>query len=259
MHLVRSLVALCSVATLVVQARIDAVVSRALYIGTDSSDPTDRPYEIFHDPRNHPTAVASLLFHFSEGADFHPKEQGIDATSKAYGKFIGSVLSFPGFRRHPKESDLDLSGSLDQFRDEIASKYDPDDRTKSDDISYEFEWQLPKTLATSQEQWLLSLATITRTADDAIVVDLSSIPVKLTKDDYGSVTIDKQATVLRQQIVRVDAEFLIRHAEPLRRSVDIISVERFTREFFTKPVEEAKSESSRMRTLYPLSQMEVRP
>ncbi|KAK3806759.1 MAG: hypothetical protein J3Q66DRAFT_358401 [Benniella sp.] len=56
-----SLLLLFSVTAILVQAEDYFVSSRAIFTGVDRFDPPATPVNIFHDPSNHATAVASIL------------------------------------------------------------------------------------------------------------------------------------------------------------------------------------------------------
>lgn len=106
-----------------VQGRVDAVTSGSIFYGEDNTDPSAHIAEIFRDPANHSSAVASILNYAPKKADFRSRKQGIEATAKTYGRFLSKVLAFHGFERtRDGEEELDLTGDLDKFKDHITRK-----------------------------------------------------------------------------------------------------------------------------------------
>jgi hypothetical protein len=263
MHLVRSLLVLCSVATLVVQARIDAVSAGTIFSGVDNSDPWDTESAVFKFSRNHVKGVASILYHAAKDADFRPKEQGLEASSKAYGQFVGKVIGFPGFTTHKTEEKLDLSGDINQFKQQIADKY-RSSSGKAGVVAYVYGNQVPDTLEEDSQQRLLTLIALRGEDDDSVTFDLSSIPVKLSKR-HNKVHLDKQTTVLRQLTFRVDGEYLEEHAAKLADDIEIITVDDFLEELATSQQDDDDlmawlngSNKPIRQSLYPLSQLRLR-
>ncbi|KAK3822993.1 MAG: hypothetical protein J3Q66DRAFT_330558 [Benniella sp.] len=266
MHFVRSLLVLCSVATWLVHGSIHAVTSRSLYSGEDTTDPAAQETEIFRDPKNHPTAVASIIYHLALQADFHPRVQGVQATSEAYGQFLRSLRHFPEVFYSEETSELNLGGSYEQFRELIVAKYNSG-KSKAVDAATAFVDQIPTALGEEDhEHWLLTLAAITRKDDGYITADLSFVPIKLTRDDYGTVSIDRQITYIQQQTFHIASSFLVNNAYRLGRRVPVIHIDAFRRAFTTKSAEnnapETESWSCTKRTprqnLYSLPQLRLR-
>lgn len=247
-----------------VQARIDSVSAGTIFSGVDNSDPWDTESAVFKLPKNHAKAVASILHHAAKDADFRPKDQGLEASSKAYGQFVSKVIGFHGFKTHKSEERLDLSGDIEQFKQQIADKY-RSSSGKAGIVAYVYGNQIPDTLEEQSQQWLLTLIALRGEEDNSVTFDLSSIPVKLSKrrDD---VRLDKQTTVLRQLTFRVDGEYLEDHARKLADDIKIITVDDFLEELSTPYQGDdddlmawLKGSNKPIRqSLYPLSQLRLR-
>ncbi|KAF9364277.1 hypothetical protein BGX34_002039 [Mortierella sp. NVP85] len=264
MHLVRSLLVLCSVATLVVQARVDVVSAGTVFSGVDNSNPDTRGTEVFKNPENHVKAVASILYHSAKVSKFLPKEQGLEASTKDYGRFVGRAFSFDGFHSvHKGHEKLELTGDIDQFKQQIAEKY-KSSSGKAIIPAYVYGNQIPDSLSEESEQWLLTLAALHGGDDDTVTFDLSSVSVKLSDRD-GDVHLDKQTTHLRQFTFKVDRKYLEKHAHHLAERIEIISVDDFLEELST-PYQGDDDLTAwlgglttpRRQDLYPLSQLRLR-
>ncbi|KAF9940483.1 hypothetical protein BGZ65_006862 [Modicella reniformis] len=238
MHLTRSLhvclTILTLVATVAAQARINAVTSSSVFSGDDNVDPLAKGIKVFAEPKNHPAAVASILFNAAVNSEFLPKEQGIYVTSKAYGKFVGKVISFPGFELiHSGGEPLELDGSLEQLKEQIREKYKADP-IKRDVAAY------------------------------VVVLDLASIPLKLSRGDNGEVLIDEQSTRLRQFTLRTRKSYLIHNSRELADNIRTINLDKFLDEFATSYPDDDKLKAwlgnsvephnieSRRQSFYPL-------
>ncbi|KAI8351867.1 hypothetical protein B0O80DRAFT_104027 [Mortierella sp. GBAus27b] len=224
MLLDRLFLVLCSVA--VVVAQVDRVASRAVFNGTDTSDKHAEGLAIFQDPKNHPMAVASILFHSAVRNNFLPKQQGIMATHKTYLDFFGHVFEFPGFdHTRNTEETLELTGNTEQFGDEIARKYHPAKNNISESAAAEYQAMIPyilKFLTFHDEQWTLALTSIRNEAGN-ITVDLSYITLKLSWDRERGAAIKPQTASLRQLVLNVATEYLVLKAENLMEWADNIT------------------------------------
>lgn len=85
----------------------------------------------------------------------------------------------------------------------------------------------------SNQRWLLTLVVLRGEGDDDVILDLSSIPVKLSEDEDGKAVLDEQTTRLKQMTLRTRKEYLIEHTNQLGEAIDIIGVDTFLDEFAT--------------------------
>ncbi|KAF9088259.1 hypothetical protein BGX27_002729, partial [Mortierella sp. AM989] len=108
---------------------VPALVSGAIFIGDDNSDPHAQPVDVFKNPTNHITALSSILAHFAKKTSFYPhrhqrqqqKPQEESPIIPAYDAFIKDAISFSSFNEtNFKETKaLPIDGSLFQFEQAI--------------------------------------------------------------------------------------------------------------------------------------------
>ncbi|KAF9079949.1 hypothetical protein BGX23_002917, partial [Mortierella sp. AD031] len=70
MLFIKSLLLVCSAAAVMVQGSPNAIVSGAIFVGDDTTNPDATPVEIFKHPENHATAAASILVYSATGTNY---------------------------------------------------------------------------------------------------------------------------------------------------------------------------------------------
>ncbi|KAK3806735.1 MAG: hypothetical protein J3Q66DRAFT_375061 [Benniella sp.] len=216
MNLVYSLLILLSVVAIPAQALV-VVSSKAIFTGVDNSDPDASAFDTFHDPRNHVTAVASVIEGFLKHANFRPKEHGYNETRDQYYAFERAVPTFEYFvEKSRRLGVLKLTGDLGQFQDAIADNYEPitgkADVTASAVAASAFAEQIPQYVDPALSgSWnplrslFLVLITVHGGEDNKIGVDISAINVHIDIDEStGLVAIKEQIANLRQDTFQLD-------------------------------------------------------
>ncbi|KAI7825613.1 hypothetical protein BC939DRAFT_476064 [Gamsiella multidivaricata] len=123
MRLIHSLLPVISAAMVSAQAEYDALEARALFIGTDSSDPMASGPAVFRDPHNLPSAVASMVWFLANKAMFCPREAEVFTDPLAYDNFLVALNQFRGFTQsRTREIKVQLSGNLNMFVEEILQQ-----------------------------------------------------------------------------------------------------------------------------------------
>ncbi|KAF9346950.1 hypothetical protein BGX26_001520 [Mortierella sp. AD094] len=124
-----------------IQISYDALVSGALFVGSDASTAVSNHNsvcrstynnstpETFADPRNHVIALSSILWSMALQSNFTParhlKSKGVIDDPAVFGNFLERVLQFPGFKnRFYKTRELRLSGDLLEFEEKIEEQYE---------------------------------------------------------------------------------------------------------------------------------------
>ncbi|MDO5978360.1 hypothetical protein [Flavivirga spongiicola] len=72
-------------------------VVRANMLGTNTSDPKSYGEQIYSESQNLPTALASILNHIQNKANYHPTTQSPMQLAAAYGLLLQQIVEFPIF------------------------------------------------------------------------------------------------------------------------------------------------------------------
>lgn len=235
MLLVKALLLVCSATAVLAGTRIDAIVSGACMVGRDTSEETTGE-EVFKDPRNHVTAVASILRHSADRNQFQPRQKGVITDPKVYQAFIKDIYNFPGFHAHQTEMErLELQGDHEQFKREIAKKYKTD-RNDPWKIAVAFERLLPHNLEHDSQEWLLNYVVLNTQGRSGsggqkdVSVEISSVMLKLTKDQNDRVKIKRQTAEMRINMFTVDKEYLKNHSNSLSQRIRTMDARKALRE-----------------------------
>lgn len=96
------------------------------FVGSDGSDPGAEGEIIYSDPRNLPTAIASILNQSQNRANFHPATQQPDEVRTTYAEYIRQIDVNPFF--HLTKNDFKKqkyeSSDYNKLIDDVVSLYD---------------------------------------------------------------------------------------------------------------------------------------
>ncbi|KAH7039359.1 hypothetical protein BKA57DRAFT_473524 [Linnemannia elongata] len=207
----------------------DAVVSGAIFVGKDTSDPSASPVEVFANPSNHATAASSVLVFAANTVNFHPASQEPKALIQNLDQFVGKVDTFPGFTLTQNEQfSLELDGSLTQFEKTISEQLeDPDTARALRDL-------VPDNVQDpSLTEWVLSLVVVTESEDTRINLKLARVYLTISSDD-DTATIPKQSARLSVSGYKVNEFLFVSNAETFARRIPITRVPDFI-DYFTSP------------------------
>ncbi|KAG0226360.1 hypothetical protein BGW41_004214 [Actinomortierella wolfii] len=141
----------------------DAIQSRGIFLGQDTSDNKATGEAIFSDPKNHPMAVASILKFTAEKANFYPHSDGPVKSIDAFETFTDQWSKLPGLRTITQtKSMLVLSDgrSREDFKRAVAHA-DLRDDAHREIIAQELARLIPETLPNKHvKEWTLFLAVI---------------------------------------------------------------------------------------------------
>ncbi|KAF9125024.1 hypothetical protein BGX30_000646 [Mortierella sp. GBA39] len=227
MLLIKTVALLCS-ATAAMAA--SAVVSGAIFVGKDTSDPSATPVDVFKDPRNHPTAAASVLVFSANSAGFNPTSQEPKALGQNLDGFVSKVSTFPGFvMTNNEQYSLKLDGSLVQFEKAIGEQLDDFNTARA------LRDLVPDNIQDkSLTEWVLSLIVLSKPeGSDIVNVRLAQVPLTISSDG-DTVTIPEQSTRLSVSDLRVNAPMFASYAEMFAQKIPTTSVSDFIN-FFTSP------------------------
>ncbi|KAF9182192.1 hypothetical protein BGZ51_004877 [Haplosporangium sp. Z 767] len=224
---------LCSAVVVLVQPSpseavhvYEALFARAFFFGKDTSDPSATNLDIFQQPKNHPTAIASILLNAAFAASFEPKD-GVITDPEAFSEFEARVSRISALQLGQiQKKTVSLTGDYHQLACEISKKYDSQ---HADTVATAFRGLIPRFVAENPWRNLL-LVVMLIDRDDAtehITVEMVSITVTITKNFGGRSIISRQQAALTQKTFHVDATDLVYNAEKWEKSVYIHDVGHF--------------------------------
>ncbi|KAF9966830.1 hypothetical protein BGZ70_001108 [Mortierella alpina] len=220
----------------------DALYSRAVFLGKDTTDPLRLNIDTFKEPRNHPAAVASIILHVASQVDFKPDEDSaLVLDPKVFARFESKLLQLSVFELVESQlSTLELTGNSNQFACEVFKKYPS---TADPVLIAEALQQLVPTFLTdaSRQDILLSLVIVQKADDsDEISVDVASIAMVIVMkeplkegESSGPAEIAQQKATLTWKRLRVVADELVAHAEDWDEQVYPYDVADFLRKLTT--------------------------
>ena len=102
-----------------------AATARGNFLGRDTSDPDAQGEAIYSDPLNLPTAIASLLNHSQNRANFHPAGMPPEKLAEAFNAYVKEIDSNPFFHLLSNEADKEAFYSSDYnlLIDQVVNLY----------------------------------------------------------------------------------------------------------------------------------------
>ncbi|KAG0226103.1 hypothetical protein BGW42_003928 [Actinomortierella wolfii] len=236
MHLIKTLVVLCSVAATLASAASDALVSGAAFAGKDTTNPNAHGHDIFADPQNHAAAVASIVEKSAMMAAFTPASLPPKTLVQAYDGFVAKVSTFPGF--YPGQvldQSLGLNGSVFQFEQAIRNA--DDHITNLPLIARSLRDLLPGYIPDrSLQKWDLSLVLFEQPAgSDQVSLKLARVTLDIHTDKTHTSIIPKQNARLVIATYSVNSGWIVGNADRLAEMIETRSVDTVI-DFFTSPV-----------------------
>ncbi|KAF9562698.1 hypothetical protein EC968_005180 [Mortierella alpina] len=209
--------------------RFDAIASGALFTGKDNSDMEVSKLETFRDPKNHASAVASILWNGATLAKFIPAADGLATDPYAYQDFLREVSHFRGFKKAGEQRrKLELTGRLEQLEEEIDRKYRSFNDDEDIDVARHFRQLIPNNLRKEDiygDRWLLSQIIIRQSPhSNAVSFEIGRIALEIRRERNGKAMIEPQTATLVKTDFRVDEKYLIENAQTLAEWVPVASV-----------------------------------
>ncbi|KAG0235226.1 hypothetical protein BGW42_005690 [Actinomortierella wolfii] len=240
MRIYKGLIILAAAVAVLAQ---DAVVSRGLFNGDDTTNPEAHGPKIFRESRNHPMAVASILVHAGVKVGYDPHMQTPAKSRNTFTAFLKKVAKFPGFLMGDTfHLILNLEGgSVDEVEEKVRMAYPFVD---GEYISSNLRYAIPEVNTDrSLKRFVFSLVVITKPygkgdPDDSntkITVELVRLQLEIhTVDHSGNVYIPRQAAVLTATQLEVKRHYLIRRAEHLANRIPKASLVDFVKYFWSQ-------------------------
>ncbi|KAF9951286.1 hypothetical protein BGZ72_007183 [Mortierella alpina] len=199
----------------------DALYSRAVFLGKDTTDSMRLSIDTFKEPRNHPAAVASIVLHVASQVNFKPEESAIVADPQVFAHFESKLLQVSAFELvETHAGPLELTGDSKQFACEVFKKYP----STADPalIAESFQQLVPSSLTDASSQDILLSLVIIQKADDSdeISVDVASVSLAIVLkeppkegESSGPAVIAQQHATLTWKRLRLMADDLTEHAK----------------------------------------------
>ncbi|KAF9161346.1 hypothetical protein DFQ26_004643 [Actinomortierella ambigua] len=223
----------------------DAVISKGLWIGTDSTKPGVSLEKIFADRRNHVTATSSLLQYYGSDNSYVPRDMIPAKGMNSYDAFKASVQNSPAFI-DVTESKVQMYADtdLEKLQEAIRSAY-PYQQDGSL-VALNLVSSIPsKSLTLRGTQVVLfSLVEVFKPSkQETVEVRLIELPIVLVVDDQGHVELLGHLTQLTVLTYKVDSEWLHESAPLLAEYVKkATTVKEFVQIFTTLDEDEEEDE-----------------
>ncbi|KAG0220678.1 hypothetical protein BGW41_007610 [Actinomortierella wolfii] len=224
------------IATATVALAKDAIISRGLFIGKDTTLPGARGLEVYEDPRNHATAAASILKYIATKSNYNPQSLPPAKAQEAHKTFIEDVRN-----SIPYYVSLKLDGGFADLQNKIEKKYPFEDKAT---IARQLRYAFPVYNKQNElRRWEVSLLLIRKPhpeneedTNTPVTVELISLSLELNTHANGEVDLPSQRAVLVVEPLELDAEFLKDRAQTLFDIVGVTTIKRFGEYFRSRAV-----------------------
>ncbi|KAG0232452.1 hypothetical protein BGW42_008170 [Actinomortierella wolfii] len=198
----------------------DAVLSRGIFVGTDTTSKGASKLDIFKRPENHATAVASVIRHASETMSFLPYQSKPAELCERFDAWKDKLMKFPGFEmlRKPKPVDVDMEGGEQKLAKALKRGLGKLQVVGADKIAMEFINLIPeKNEDRSLKDFLLSVIVIDKPmGSQDVAVRLVELHMELeTSLVNKKVSIPDQTIRLKLLEMEARTSFLVDNAERL--------------------------------------------
>lgn len=173
-----------------------------MFLGKNESDPSAQGKEIFDNPKNLPTAVATILQHSQNKADFHPSFQQPLVVAEKFREYLREIDSVPflSLSMNDKVQKSYKEKNYDKLINEIVSLYDgfeEKDKAKLKESIRNIASSLVDSKDTELYRDIFSQATIrNENKEMEVVIYYTNFSMKRT-EKKGEVTINQNYTVNR--------------------------------------------------------------
>ncbi|KAG0256562.1 hypothetical protein DFQ27_005667 [Actinomortierella ambigua] len=226
MLLSKSLLLLCSTVVVMARQSTRGVVSNAIFVGEDTSDPKASPVEVFKNPENHATAASSVVLFAAEMTGFTPGVRPAKSLEKPFHKFWEKVSVFPGFDLEKNEQQtLELSGSWTQMEEAIEKAVSANGAIVASSILQLAPYYI--LLDKSLDKWILSLVVFEQPKEShAVKVQLVHMFLETTTgDNHYPVITPNQKAKIESSLFKVNSSLLTSNAETFAQKVHISLVD----------------------------------
>jgi len=206
-----------------------SATARANYLGNDTSDPDASGIEIYSELQNLPTAVASILNHSQNRADFHPADMSPEVLATRYSAYISEIDNNPFLHLLKSEQSKqsfyskDYNLLIDQVVNLYAGVTAQDLDALKDSIA-----DMAKSVfgQTKSEDWknLFSQSTLDISDEDNPILFIYYTSLHMGHDETGKSEVNEQDYMVRKTEYLVLPDLIKAHAYQLasldKKSVD---------------------------------------
>ncbi|KAG0259052.1 hypothetical protein DFQ27_004251 [Actinomortierella ambigua] len=231
--LIKSLVVLCSAVVVMAKAPVNAVISGALLIGLDTTNPRASGSDIFRYQENQITALASIAMASARSANFRPAEMPPKILIHYFEHFVQRLTTSPGIHRsHTSDHTIDLNGSLIQLEKairELGDKSDDDSAYRLAVIARGLRDLVPGYDADEPvKTWLLNLLALDNRQvmhrRGNVTFTLARVVLNIKADKSHTTHIPEQSAKLTVSTYEVDSKYLQDNADRLATVVPLYNV-----------------------------------
>ncbi|KAI8373020.1 uncharacterized protein BYT42DRAFT_616210 [Radiomyces spectabilis] len=199
----------------------DKVVSGALFIGEDTTDPDAHGAKLFERPKNHPVAVSSIIQYSSNATEFHPSSQSLKEAANSYDDFIKKVSSFPGFRFTSSHHDeIRHNGNIQTLLKEVNKVYLRGHDKEQKDATNKILSGLLSHEHSGERSYTISHLTIENLGTNAdLKIYILAINQDVDHDDNGMITLTEDRAGLTVSEFTVNRGFLVSNADKLGEKI----------------------------------------
>ncbi|KAF9998509.1 hypothetical protein BGZ80_005792 [Entomortierella chlamydospora] len=187
------------------------VVSGAIFVGEDTTNNDASPLDVFKNPENYATTVAS-----------------------GYLTFETKATTFPGFvKTSLSETEIHLDGSFTHLERQIRENYDSPDAAV---IARNLRDLIPGVVEEKSLSGLvLSLLVIRKPFDsDKVTVRIVQTLLDISSDEYGTTYIPDQTATLKSVEIEAIPNVFNSNAERLAQSIPVVKMPELIN-YFTSP------------------------
>ncbi|KAF9164747.1 sterol homeostasis protein [Actinomortierella ambigua] len=222
------------IASATVAFSYEAVVSRGIFVGKDTTDKHANSTDIYKNPRNHATAAASILVHVAKTIGYDPHTQDPAKAAENFARFEMRWPGLMGFRFLDQAGILlNFSSSLDDLQRQIQLAYDPYANVS---VARSLCQLVPtSTTIRTAKVWTLSLVTIDQTMSSGDTrATLISLSLDLNIAGDGKVSLPpQQRAAINYFEIRVYPEEMDAKAAEFSRRVGMTTTINMFQEYFT--------------------------
>jgi len=179
------------------------------FLGNNTSDPGATGKVIYSDPRNLPTAIASILNHSQNKAGFHPASDSPDVVRQKYELYIREIDANPflHIEKNDRKSQKYESSDYNRLIDDVVSLYDGVSSQDKENIKNSIAQMAKSVFSQSKsEVWnnLFSQATIDYSNPANPILYIYYTTLYMKREDRG-----KDGVETRQEYTVNKAQYLI--------------------------------------------------
>ncbi|KAF9971561.1 hypothetical protein BGZ73_005496 [Actinomortierella ambigua] len=210
----------------------DAVLSRGVFMGIDSTEKDASMVEIFKRPQNHATAAASAIRFAAESKNFRPYEMDPAKLCEHFDAWKNKITTFPGFRitRKPRPEDVNMEGGDEKLTKALHRGLRALQVPNADGVAIEFVHLIPeKNEDRSLKRFLLSVMIIDK-PEKSMKVMMRLVELHLDLETSlvsKKVTIPDQTIRLKLVEMEVDTEYMRENADTLAQRLPRSDVSEF--------------------------------